>query len=203
MEKTFNYYYDEEKNIIYITRDLLEKSRTLDLTIEGNPKIINNSNCYSINYKDLKKLEELTKTEGIENKITTKKKPTNIIIAYNLNNVLYNEENISNSNNATILMGRPCFKTTIEDLNKCNKKYVIVKVYSSRNKINNITICNYNNILFIPEDFLNTNNINIENNRRIKVNNEIYKEISSNELNIFKNNFNIKFIIRNIIPANK
>lgn len=203
MEKTFNYYYDEEKNIIYITRYLLEKARSLNLTIEGNPKIINNSNCYSINYKDLKKLEELTKTEGIENKITTKKKPTNIIIAYNLNNVLYNEENISNSNNATLIMGRPCFKTTIEDLNKCNKKYVIVKVYSSRNKINNITICNYNNILFIPEDFLNTNNINIENNRRIKVNNEIYKEISSNELNIFKNNFNIKFIIRNIIPANK
>ena len=203
MEKNFNYYYDEEKNIIYITRDVLEKSRALDLTIEGNPKIINNSNCYSINYKDLKKLEELTKTKGIENKITIKKKPTNIIIAYDLNNILYNEENIPHSNNATLIMGRPCFKTTIDDLNKCNKKYFIVKVYSSRNKLNNITVCNYKNILFIPETFLNMNNLNIENKRRIKVNNEIYKEISSNELNKFKNIFNIKFIIKNIVPANR
>ena len=181
MKDNFNYYYDEEKNIIYITRDLLEKSRELEMNIEGNPKLIDNSNCYSINYRDLKKLEDKLNLEGNEIKITTKERHTNI---------------------TKKILNKICYKTNLEELN--NEKYVIVKVYHSHKEDSKpITICNYNNILFIPENFLNENNLNIENKRRIKVNDEIYIEIENNELEQMRNNFNIQFIIKEIIPANK
>ena len=51
-EKTFNYYYDEEKNIIYVPRNILELSRKNNIVIEGTPKIIDDGNYYSIHYKD-------------------------------------------------------------------------------------------------------------------------------------------------------
>ena len=57
-KKTFNYYYDEEKNIIYVPRNILELSRKNNIVIEGKPEIIDDGNYYSIHYKDLKKLEE-------------------------------------------------------------------------------------------------------------------------------------------------
>ena len=63
----FEYYYDEQNNIIYISREILELSRKLNIEIEGIPKIINNKNCYSIHYKDLKKIEEQANIKGIEN----------------------------------------------------------------------------------------------------------------------------------------
>ena len=202
MKDNFNYYYDEEKNIIYITRDLLEKSRELEMNIEGNPKLIDNSNCYSINYRDLKKLEDKLNLEGNEIKITTKERPTNILIVYKLGEELYTTKKISDTNITKKILNKICYKTNLEELN--NEKYVIVKVYHSHKEDSKpITICNYNNILFIPENFINENNLNIENKRRIKVNDEIYIEIENNELEQMRNNFNIQFIIKEIIPANK
>ena len=59
-EKTFNYYYDEEKNIIYVPRNILELSRKNNIVIEGKPEIIDDGNYYSIHYKDLKKLEKVS-----------------------------------------------------------------------------------------------------------------------------------------------
>ena len=54
-EKTFNYYYAEEKNIIYVPRNILELSRKNNIVIEGKSEIIDDGNYYSIHYKDLKK----------------------------------------------------------------------------------------------------------------------------------------------------
>ena len=98
-EKTFNYYYDEEKNIIYVPRNILELSRNNNIVIEGTPEIIDNRNCYSIHYKDLKKLEEVANIKGKEIVFNKKEKAKNIVIVYKLvdSDELYTAEDFGNN----------------------------------------------------------------------------------------------------------
>ncbi len=201
----FEYYYDEQNNIIYISREILELSRKLNIEIEGKPKIINNKNCYSIHYKDLKKIEEQEKIKGIENKITNKEKEKNVIIVYhlantdelylteNINNLantdeLYLTENINNSNDTKEIMNKVCFKTTAKELEKTlNKKFVIVTVYQNNEtatpKDNKLIVCNYNNVLFIEENILESLKLQTTNKKKIRVDKIIYIEITEAELN--------------------
>lgn len=186
----FEYYYDEQNNIIYISREILELSRKLNIEIEGIPKIINNKNCYSIHYKDLKKIEEQANIKGIENKITNREKEKNIVIVYHLANTneLYLTENINLSNDTKEIMNKVCFKTTTQELEKTlNKKFVIVTVYkyneTTTPKKNELIVCNYNNVLFIEENILESLNLQKTNKKKIRVNKVIYIEVTKDELN--------------------
>ncbi len=203
----FEYYYDEQNNIIYISREILELSRKLNIEIEGKPKIINNKNCYSIHYKDLKKIEEQEKIKGIENKITNKEKEKNVIIVYHLANTdeLYLTENINNSNDTKKIMNKVCFKTTAKELEKTlNKKFVIVTVYQNNetttSKDNKLIVCNYNNVLFIEENILESLNLQTTNRKKIRVDKIIYIEITEAELNEVLEKTNSTIITKEIKP---
>lgn len=203
----FEYYYDEQNNIIYISREILELSRKLNIEIEGIPKIINNKNCYSIHYKDLKKIEEQANIKGIENKITNREKEKNIIIVYHLANTneLYLTENINLSNDTKEIMNKVCFKTTTQELEKTlNKKFVIVTVYkyneTTTPKKNELIVCNYNNVLFIEENILESLNIQKTNKKKIRVNKVIYIEVTEDELNEVLEKTNSTIINKEIKP---
>lgn len=203
----FEYYYDEQNNIIYISREILELSRKLNIEIEGIPKIINNKNCYSIHYKDLKKIEEQANIKGVENKITNREKEKNIVIVYHLANTneLYLTENINLSNDTKEIMNKVCFKTTTQELEKTlNKKFVIVTVYkyneTTTPKKNELIVCNYNNVLFIEENILESLNIQKTNKKKIRVNKVIYIEITEDELNEVLEKTNSTIINKEIKP---
>lgn len=203
----FEYYYDEQNNIIYISREILELSRKLNIEIEGKPKIINNKNCYSIHYKDLKKIEEQEKIKGIENKITNKEKEKNVIIVYHLANTdeLYLTENINNSNDTKKIMNKVCFKTTAKELEKTlNKKFVIVTVYQNNetttSKDNKLIVCNYNNVLFIEENILESLNLQTANKKKIRVDKIIYIEVTEDELDKVLEKTNSTIITKKIKP---
>lgn len=203
----FEYYYDEQNNIIYISREILELSRKLNIEIEGIPKIINNKNCYSIHYKDLKKIEEQANIKGIENKITNREKEKNIVIVYHLANTneLYLTENINLSNDTKEIMNKVCFKTTTQELEKTlNKKFVIVTVYkyneTTTPKKNELIVCNYNNVLFIEENILESLNIQKTNKKKIRVNKVIYIEVTEDELNEVLEKTNSTIINKEIKP---
>lgn len=203
----FEYYYDEQNNIIYISREILELSRKLNIEIEGIPKIINNKNCYSIHYKDLKKIEEQANIKGIENKITNREKEKNIVIVYHLANTneLYLTENINLSNDTKEIMNKVCFKTTTQELEKTlNKKFVIVTVYkyneTTTPKKNELIVCNYNNVLFIEENILESLNLQKTNKKKIRVNKVIYIEVTKDELNEVLEKTNSTIINKEIKP---
>lgn len=203
----FEYYYDEQNNIIYISREILELSRKLNIEIEGKPKIINNKNCYSIHYKDLKKIEKQEKIKGIENKITNKEKEKNVIIVYHLANTneLYLTENINHSNDTKEIMNKVCFKTTAKELEKTlNKKFVIVTVYRNNEtttpKDNKLIVCNYNNVLFIEENILESLNLQTTNKKKIRVDKIIYIEVTEAELNEVLEKTNSTIITKEIKP---
>lgn len=203
----FEYYYDEQNNIIYISREILELSRKLNIEIEGIPKIINNKNCYSIHYKDLKKIEEQANIKGVENKITNREKEKNIVIVYHLANTneLYLTENINLSNDTKEIMNKVCFKTTTQELEKTlNKKFVIVTVYkyneTTTPKKNELIVCNYNNVLFIEENILESLNIQKTNKKKIRVNKVIYIEVTEDELNEVLEKTNSTIINKEIKP---
>ena len=203
----FEYYYDEQNNIIYISREILELSRKLNIEIEGIPKIINNKNCYSIHYKDLKKIEEQANIKGIENKITNKEKEKNVVIVYHLANTneLYLTENINLSNDTKEIMNKVCFKTTAKELEKTlNKKFVIVTVYKYNEtaipKKNELIVCNYNNVLFIEESILESLNLQKTNKKKIRVNKVIYIEVTEDELNKILEKTNSTIINKEIKP---
>lgn len=203
----FEYYYDEQNNIIYISREILELSRKLNIEIEGIPKIINNKNCYSIHYKDLKKIEEQANIKGIENKITNKEKEKNVVIVYHLANTneLYLTENINLSNDTKEIMNKVCFKTTAKELEKTlNKKFVIVTVYkyneTTTPKKNELIVCNYNNVLFIEESILESLNLQKTNKKKIRVNKVIYIEVTEDELNKILEKTNSTIINKKIKP---
>ena len=203
----FEYYYDGQNNIIYISREILELSRKLNIEIEGIPKIINNKNCYSIHYKDLKKIEEQANIKGIENKITNKEKEKNVVIVYHLANTneLYLTENINLSNDTKEIMNKVCFKTTAKELEKTlNKKFVIVTVYkyneTTTPKKNELIVCNYNNVLFIEENILESLNLQKTNKKKIRVNKVIYMEVTEDELNKIVEKTNSTIINKEIKP---
>ena len=203
----FEYYYDEQNNIIYISREILELSRKLNIEIEGIPKIINNKNCYSIHYKDLKKIEEQANIKGIENKITNKEKEKNVVIVYHLANTneLYLTENINLSNDTKEIMNKVCFKTTAKELEKTlNKKFVIVTDYkyneTTTPKKNELIVCNYNNVLFIEESILESLNLQKTNKKKIRVNKVIYIEVTEDELNKILEKTNSTIINKEIKP---
>lgn len=209
-ENTFNYYYDEEKNIIYVPRNILELSRNNNIVIEGTPEIIDNRNCYSIHYKDLKKLEEVANIKGKEIVFNKKEKAKNIVIVYKLvdSDELYTAEDFGNSDKKVrIVMDKICYKTTIEELESIrNKKFIIVTVYQTgivsekEKETSEIIVCNLNDLLFVKESDLNKISINTKNRKKIRVDGTIYVETIEEEVYKLKelthSNITIKDIVK-------
>lgn len=209
-EKTFNYYYDEEKNIIYVPRNILELSRKNNIVIEGKPEIIDDGNYYSIHYKDLKKLEEVANIKGKEIVFNKKEKEKNIVIVYRLvdSDELYTTEDFGNSDKKIrIVMNKICHKTTIEELESIrNKKFIIVTVYQTgivaekENKPSENIVCNLNDLLFVKESDLNKISINTKGRKKIRVDGTIYVETIEEEVYKLKelthSNITIKDIVK-------
>lgn len=209
-EKTFNYYYDEEKNIIYVPRNILELSRKNNIVIEGKPEIIDDGNYYSIHYKDLKKLEEVANIKGKEIVFNKKEKEKNIVIVYRLvdSDELYTTEDFGNSDKKIrIVMNKICYKTTIEELESIrNKKFIIVTVYQTgivaekENEPSEIIVCNLNDLLFVKESDLNKISINTKGRKKIRVDETIYVETIEEEVYKLKelthSNITIKDIVK-------
>lgn len=209
-EKTFNYYYDEEKNIIYVPRNILELSRKNNIVIEGTPKIIDDGNYYSIHYKDLKKLEKVANIKGKEIVFNKKEKEKNIVIVYRLvdSDELYTTEDFGNSDKKIrIVMNKICYKTTIEELESIrNKKFIIVTVYQTgivaekENEPSEIIVCNLNDLLFVKESDLNKIFINTKGRKKIRVDETIYVETIEEEVYKLKelthSNITIKDIVK-------
>lgn len=209
-ENTFNYYYDEEKNIIYVPRNILELSRNNNIVIEGTPEIIDNRNCYSIHYKDLKKLEEVANIKGKEIVFNKKEKAKNIVIVYKLvdSDELYTTKDFGNSDKKVrIVMDKICYKTTIEELESIrNKKFIIVTVYQTgivsekEKEPSEIIVCNLNDLLFVKESYLNKISINTKSRKKIRVDGTIYVETIEEEVYKLKelthSNITIKDIVK-------
>lgn len=209
-ENTFNYYYDEEKNIIYVPRNILELSRKNNIVIEGTPEIIDNRNCYSIHYKDLKKLEEVANIKGKEIVFNKKEKAKNIVIVYKLvdSDELYTTKDFGNSDKKVrIVMDKICYKTTIEELESIrNKKFIIVTVYQTgivsekEKETSEIIVCNLNDLLFVKESDLNKISINTKSRKKIRVDGTIYVETIEEEVYKLKKlthgNITIKDIVK-------
>ena len=209
-EKTFNYYYDEEKNIIYVPRNILELSRKNNIVIEGTPKIIDDGNYYSIHYKDLKKLEKVANIKGKEIVFNKIEKEKNIVIVYRLvdSDELYTTEDFGNSDKKVkIVMDKICYKTTIEELESIrNKKFIIVTVYQTgivsekENEPSEIIVCNLNDLLFAKENDLNKVSINTKGRKKIRVDGTIYVETIEEEVHKLKelthSNITIKDIVK-------
>lgn len=209
-EKTFNYYYDEEKNIIYVPRNILELSRKNNIVIEGTPEIIDDKNCYSIHYKDLKKLEEVANIKGKEIVFNKKEKAKNIVIVYKLvdSDELYTTEDFGNSDKKVrIVMDKICYKTSIEELESIrNKKFIIVTVYQTgivsekEKETSEIIVCNLNDLLFVKESDLNKISINTKSRKKIRVDGTIYVETIEEEVYKLKklthSNITIKDIVK-------
>lgn len=209
-ENTFNYYYDEEKNIIYVPRNILELSRKNNILIEGTPEIIDDGNYYSIHYKDLKKLEEVANIKGKEIVFNKKEKAKNIVIVYKLvdSDELYTTKDFGNSDKKVkIVMDKICYKTTIEELESIrNKKFIIVTVYQTgivsekENEPSEIIVCNLNDLLFVKESDLNKISINTKGRKKIRVDGTIYVETIEEEVHKLKelthSNITIKDIVK-------
>lgn len=209
-ENTFNYYYDEEKNIIYVPRNILELSRKNNILIEGTPEIIDDGNYYSIHYKDLKKLEEVANIKGKEIVFNKKEKAKNIVIVYKLvdSDELYTTKDFGNSDKKVkIVMDKICYKTTIEELESIrNKKFIIVTVYQTgivsekENEPSEIIVCNLNDLLFAKENDLNKVSINTKGRKKIRVDGTIYVETIEEEVHKLKelthSNITIKDIVK-------
>ena len=79
VKNLFLYYHDLSTDTLYITREILELVKELNIDIETTPKIIDNRNCYSITPDKLKEFE--TKSgdfRGVEKLLRLNDKPEDL-----------------------------------------------------------------------------------------------------------------------------
>ena len=62
----FIYYFDYKENKSYVRRDMYEIFKSKGIEIEGNPKVIDSKNCYSITENELKEVESKIGYRGVE-----------------------------------------------------------------------------------------------------------------------------------------
>ena len=79
-EYLFIYYYDYATKKRYIRRAMYEKIKSSGIEIEGNPKIIDNRNCYSITENELKEVEKTIHYRGVEQLLKPDEKAIQAII---------------------------------------------------------------------------------------------------------------------------
>lgn len=235
-ENLFMYYYDLENKKIYVHRDIYELAKKNEIEIEAKPKIIENKNCYSITEEELKFLETKTKYRGIEKllkpnpveplvneKLDIKSKVEKIeipklenkietIIVYKdkLTNKLYIPIEYANNKEGEqrLILHKDCIETTISDLEQIyNKRIIITSVFLAEAKNIDIIICNNQGTLFVSQKVLDLLGFYIEKPHRILVQQEIYQEISNEDIEIIKqkesNKLHLNIILKHITPSKK
>ena len=191
-----DFYYDEQNNKYYITRETLEKYRN-DYEIEMIPTIINNKNYYSITKEQI---DTINNKGNINTTIIYKDELTNTYYIP----VYYHEDA------TTEILNKPCKiidKEEIENLEKTTKPLIVSVYLKPRTEDYNVILCNYNNTHFINKDLLIKYKIDINNKKAIKINNEIYMEVNDKDQELLKENAtldnkNIIYIEKNIAPKN-
>lgn len=107
-----------------------------------------------------------------------------------------------------IIMNRECCETTMHDLERIyNRKIIIVDVFPHSKETYNVIVCNNQGKFFVPERTIKDLNISIGLQHRIKVNKEIYVEITSSDLDLIKSketkHLEINIELKHITPTKK
>ena len=221
-KKLFMYYLNLDNNTKYIDRNILEMIRKNNIEIDSKPIIIDNKNCYSISDDVIKEFEQVSSMRGVEKLFTEKPKQINnntnkneieTILVYKdcLTDKLYIEKgkmNKEKEENRKYLLNKVCYETSIFELeNTHNKKFIIVDVYHYiQHLCYKILVCVCNNELYIPERIISLLMINVGQIKRIRVNGEIFVNITQDVLDTIKDieteYTEIQFDYKQIIPAN-
>ena len=199
----FNYF--RTNNALYITRDILELARENNVEVEGKPKIISNCNCYTIKEEELINLEEKTNSIGRRNIIREPKIVETIIVYKDMNNnKLYIPRGYApiKSTETIEIMHCKCLETSEQELERMfNKKFIIANVYRQNKNVEiqkellNILLCQYGRALFIPEEIVQKLDFNPSLNKRIKVNETIFHQITEEELINLKNESSKNYLV--------
>ncbi|MBP5678758.1 MAG: hypothetical protein J6X28_02890 [Bacilli bacterium] len=250
----FIYYYDYDTKTTYVGREMYELFKREGVTIEGNPKIINDKNCYSITEAELKEVEEKVGYRGIEQLLKPKKqiyiphpvkqypnedsvnKVVETITAFKDNRqkqyqeerkqtrelmnqdilLIYQDQKTRKlyiptryfprkDKEVTMITNKPCYEVKYGDLEDFKDyKIMIADVYTNQREEYNIIICNNNGHLFIAKEMLERLGFYIENPHRILVNQEVYEEITEDDVELIRSkdseNCMINIIVKTIAP---
>lgn len=213
-KEKFNFNFFRTNNALYITRDIYELAKKHNVEIEGKPRIICNCNCYSIKEEELLNLEEKTNSIGKRVIIREPKTLETIVVYKDMNNnkiYIPREYAPIQSSTTKQIMNKICFESSEKELERIfNKKFIIANVYLNEKynkpkEILNIILCKFENALFVPEELIKKLNIEISLQKKIKVNGNIFHQITEEELlNIKKEssknylvNITKKHIVRN------
>lgn len=215
-EYLFMYCYDMDTKKIYVPRNVYELCKKSNIEIEGNPKLIDGNNYYSITEKQLETLEEESSYRGVE-KLTKpsriRRKNENRIIAYHdrKNNKYYIpiKYKTNEDKEEKVIANKFCKETTLQELEKIyNKRIIIAPVYPVIAKDYNILVCcNENNELYVSKNVLEELKVTPEKKHKIIINKEVYVEISREELEAIRNkdskSLNIIVRLKRIVPAKR
>ncbi len=205
----FNYF--RTNNTLYITRDIYELARKNEVNIEANPKIISNCNCYSIKEEELVELERKTNSIGKKIIIREPKTVETIVVYKDMNNnkiYIPTEYVPTQSTNIIEIMNKKCFESSEQELEKIfNKKFIIANVYLNKKKeqkeILNILLCKFGKNLFVSKDIITKFNVTPSLPKKIKINEQIFHQITLEELKIIKvessKNYLVNITRRNIV----
>lgn len=146
------------------------------------------------------KIDEITPDE--EEKILVYKDTTT--------GILYiPEENAFDKTTPTkTIMDKLCYETNEKALEQIHNVYfIITDVYPAEKKTIDVVICNNNGKLFVSRDVLNSLNFYIENPHKIKVNKEIFEEITTDDVDLIRaretDELAINIIFKHITPTKK
>lgn len=197
----FNYFRSD--NTLYVTREIYELAKANDIKIEANPKIISNRNCYSIKEEELVELERKANAKGFKIIIREPQSIETLIVYKDMNNnkiYVPREYAPTQSTAITEIMNKKCFESSEKELEKIfNKKFIIANVYLNNKKkekeILNILLCKFNNDLFVPQEIIKKLNVSISLTKRIKVNGNIFHQITEEELINIKNESSKNYLV--------
>lgn len=106
------------------------------------------------------------------------------------------------------IMNKLCYETNSNALEQIHNVYfIITEVYPVEKKTIDVVICNNNGKLFVSRDTLNFLNFYIEKPHKIKVNKEIFEEITADDVDLIRaresENLTVNIIFKHITPSKK
>lgn len=199
----YNFY--EEKNKLYVTRNIYELILKANLDIEATPKILDNRNCYSITKNQLNCFNEKLHYHGT--KITINEEKT-LIYQDKKTNKLYLPIKAECIHSDTTILNKKCQEIINNDLSTMNlTNPIIVSVY--RNIVpkvtREITVCSYEDKIYINKDIIEEFKKQLKIIEKIKIKKDIYLKINADDLDYIKEeamkrNIILKFNLRKIAP---
>lgn len=106
------------------------------------------------------------------------------------------------------IMNKLCYETNSNALEQIHNVYfIITEVYPVEKKTIDVIICNNNGKLFVSRDTLNFLNFYIEKPHKIKVNKEIFEEITADDVDLIRaresEDLTVNIIFKHITPSKK